>query len=862
VNVPTATSTAGGTRRWMMTVSIGAGALVALIALSVVSSAVERHRRASDALARLEIEVANIHAARSMGAADLTADEMKDAGARVGNLLDSIDDPAGAALFPLAPTVALRVWPLAAAIDVPAVAQAYIAYATQSPDGGTREPARLEELFAGLERSIERAREAATKQATRLALAVNIGAGLCIVLGAMSLVARLWRGDRRRRIGGADAVRLPKRVSQPILSFDAQGIIRHAEGTLESALELPKEALVGTHLKAFVHADDGAVVDRFLVQCLKDPKGVDPIAFRPKYVDGVWLTFELAGGRREGDSPGNGSRVKLVDVTARVTAEEALRKSTEVFQTLVDALPLAIIIEDSGGCVRLWNAAAERTFGWTADQALGRANPSVPVSAVEEQRNLRKRICEGQAFTGLEMQRVKSDGTTLDASITMAQLKRSDGRRGDVMEVIIDVTDRKQLEAQLRQAQKMEAVGRLAGGIAHDFNNLLTAIVGHADMLLKLPELGDAPGSDQPGNSVVRFGIDQIQRAGERAAALTQQLLAFSRAQVLQPTVLNLNRAVTDMEPMLRRLIGEDIDLAVVPAANLESIKADSTQIAQVIMNLVLNARDAMPTGGRLTLETQNVELDEVYGRKRVPVIPGPYVMLAVSDTGVGMDKETQARVFEPFFTTKEKGQGTGLGLATVYGIVRQSGGYIWVYGEPGHGTSFKVYLPSAEQRTGTEDAVARPAPPPLNGSETVLLVEDEEMVRALVQQVLTWYGYHVLVAHNGEAALKLAADYPRTIDVMLTDIVMPGMSALDLVRELQAVRPTTKILYMSGYTDHAVVRNNLLDANRAFLQKPFAPDRLAHKIRELLNEPNTAQQPVVPTRTDRGPARALRAVG
>ena len=414
------------------------------------------------------------------------------------------------------------------------------------------------------------------------------------------------------------------------------------------------------------------------------------------------------------------------------------------------------------------------------------------------------------------------------------------------MEAIADITDRKQLEEQLRQAQKMEGIGRLAGGIAHDFNNLLTAINGHAEMLLTtsaLVESDAAAGASEL--AVIRDGVDQISRAGGRAAALTHQLLAFSRSQVLQPTILNLNSAVADMEQMLRRLIGENIDLVVAPSPNLESVKADATQIAQVILNLTLNARDAMPTGGRMTVETANVELDEAYSRKHVPVIPGSYVMLAVSDNGHGMSKDTQGRVFEPFFTTKDKGQGTGLGLATVYGIVRQSGGYIWVYSEPGHGTSFKVYLPSAECRSGAQQGVvARPARPPATGSETVLLVEDEEMVRTLVRQVLTWHGYNVIDAHNGEGALEVARNYDGPIHLMLTDIVMPGMSALDLVKELSAIRPTTKILYMSGYTDHAVVRNNLLNANRAFLQKPFAPDRLAHKIREVLGDETSQPRP------------------
>ncbi len=390
-----------------------------------------------------------------------------------------------------------------------------------------------------------------------------------------------------------------------------------------------------------------------------------------------------------------------------------------------------------------------------------------------------------------------------------------------------EITERKQLEAQLLQSQKMEAVGRLAGGIAHDFNNLLTVIKGYSELLVE--EVG--------GDGRLRRAAEEIDKAADRAALLTRQLLAFSRRQVLEPEVLDLNDVVANMDKMLRRLIGEDIDLVSVRRPGLGRVKADPGQIEQVIMNLAVNARDAMPQGGKLTLETANVELDEVYARNHVAITPGSYVMLAVSDTGCGMDAETQARIFEPFFTTKELGKGTGLGLATVYGIVKQSGGYIWVYSEPGQGTTFKVYLPRLEEAVETaqpEREIVRPA----RGSETVLLVEDEENVRQLVRQTLEKNGYTVLEARAGAEATQLSAQHPGPIHLMLTDVVMPKMSGRELAERLALLRPGIKVLYMSGYTDNAIVHHGVLDPGTAFLQKPFTAADLGQKVREVLDSP------------------------
>jgi signal transduction histidine kinase/ActR/RegA family two-component response regulator len=382
-----------------------------------------------------------------------------------------------------------------------------------------------------------------------------------------------------------------------------------------------------------------------------------------------------------------------------------------------------------------------------------------------------------------------------------------------------------ELVEQVRQSQKMEAVGRLAGGIAHDFNNLLSVIIGYGELvLMRMPP--DAP---------FRAEIDEIRKSGERAAQLTRQLLAFSRKQVLQPEILNLNNAVANMDRMMRRLIGEDIDLLVKLDPDLDNVKFDPGQIEQIIMNLVVNARDAMPRGGKLTIQTANVHLDASYVAEHIDAREGDHVMIAISDTGVGMDAATLAKIFEPFFTTKELGRGTGLGLSTVFGIVNQSGGNIWVYSEPGRGTTFKVYLPVAQGTAGASRS-SRMAAVPSRGTETILLVEDEESVRTLIRTILTQKGYNVLAANRPRAALETANNHAGAIDLLLTDVVMPEMGGLELARALTERRPEVKVLYMSGYTDNAIVHHGVLDAGTAFLEKPIHPDKLLAKVRSVLN--------------------------
>ena len=393
------------------------------------------------------------------------------------------------------------------------------------------------------------------------------------------------------------------------------------------------------------------------------------------------------------------------------------------------------------------------------------------------------------------------------------------------MSIVIDISERKLLEQQLRQAQKMEAIGQLAGGVAHDFNNLLSVIIGYSDILL------DRAGQD----AKMRSQCQEINKAGNRAASLTRQLLAFSRQQVLEPRVLNLNAVVVDTEKMLRRLIGEDIEFRTALDPTLGSVKADPGQIEQIIMNLAVNARDAMPEGGKLVIETSNAELDDSYALQHPPLSPGRYVLLAVTDTGIGMSEETKTHIFEPFFTTKEVGKGTGLGLSTVYGVVKQSGGYIWVYSELGHGSVFKVYLPRVDQSVQQ----SRPnelAPELYRGTETVLLVEDEESVRTLTRSLLEEGGYTVIEASNGTHALEIAGRYSEPIHLLLTDVVMPGMNGRALAQKMIAARPKMRVVYISGYTGSFSSHGELFDAAATLVQKPFSRATLLRKLREALD--------------------------
>src|ERR1041384_3720649 len=509
----------------------------------------------------------------------------------------------------------------------------------------------------------------------------------------------------------------------------------------------------------------------------------------------------------------------------RKRAEEALRETNQTLQSLVQTSPVGIIAYDLEGNVKSWNAAAERIFGWSEAEAIGLRNPIVPDDQWEDFSNTLDITHRSGMFTDLESSRITKEGRMIDVSLSSAPLADGRGNVHGSVTVIADITERKQLEDQFLHAQKMEAVGRLAGGVAHDFNNLLTAIIGYSQLGLSRLH------SEDP----MRKELEEIERAGQRAAALTGQLLAFSRRQVLQPQVLDLNSVVGDLGKMLHRLIGEDIELDIRLSPELGHVRADRGQLDQIIMNLAVNSRDAMPEGGKLTIETANVELDESYATEHVDARAGRHVMLAISDNGAGMDKETRSRVFEPFFTTKEQGKGTGLGLSTVYGIVKQSGGHIGLYSEPGMGTTFKIYLPEVEDELDKKPTPTTAAGYPKR-HETALLVEDEASFRKLARTILERNGYKVIEAASGDEASVTSGEYAGRIDLMLTDVVMPGTSGRELAQVVASARPEMKVLYMSGYTDDAIVHHGILDADTPFIQKPFNPETLLQRVRDLLD--------------------------
>ncbi len=504
-------------------------------------------------------------------------------------------------------------------------------------------------------------------------------------------------------------------------------------------------------------------------------------------------------------------------------ANEDLRQANEIRAAIIGSSPLAIWAVDLEGKLTFWNPAAERIFGWTESEVIGRPLPAVPEELKGEYADWLVRFQNGQSLSAVERERVRKDGTRIQVEIWTAPLRDASGKISGTIAIDSDVTGRKLLEEQFRQSQRLEAVGRLAGGVAHDFNNLLTVICGYTETLIE--ECGDRP-------DLVEYARE-IQYAGDRATSLTAQLLAFGRRQIFQPRILDLNEVVARSTKLVQRVIGEDIEVVTTLASGMCQVRADPGHIDQVIMNLVVNARDAMADGGRLTIETAETVLDENYSDRHIGVAPGRYCMLAISDTGSGMSSEVKSRLFEPFFTTKPLGKGTGLGLSIVYGIVKQSGGELGVYSELGKGTTFKIYLPAAEA-AGEEELVVHPSVE-AQGSETILVCEDEDHIRRLVFTVLQKLGYRVLVAPDPKEALRIAREFHDVIHLLLTDVVMPNGNGLELAATLSRMRPNLKVMYMSGYADHHLAGSKILEKGAAFLQKPFAATTLAAKVREGL---------------------------
>ncbi|MCX6618693.1 MAG: PAS domain S-box protein [Acidobacteria bacterium] len=613
--------------------------------------------------------------------------------------------------------------------------------------------------------------------------------------------------------------------------IDRQGIMRRVNRAECELLGYARDEILGRPVWAFVAPEQRDLVRETVLRKMLGP--YLPVVFEREWMrrDGSRLTVEIHENLiLDAQGEITAIRAAVLDVTVREQAEQALRNNEQflssVFASIQDGLS---VLDAEFNIVRVnpamehWFAHALPLVGKKCWQAYhGR---SAPCESCPARRTLETGTA---AYEVKQRLQAGSQAVRWQEVHSFPLLDPGTGRSSGVIEYIRDITEHRRLEEQFRQAQKREAVGRLAGGIAHDFNNLLMIIRGYSDLLLE--EL-------KPADSR-RRALEEIRKAGERAAALTRQLLAFSRKQVLQPQILDLNAVVSNINTMLRRLIGEDIELTMLPGAALDRVQADPGQVEQVIMNLAVNARDAMPHGGKLTIETANVNLDEDYARRDGSAAPGPYVRLSVSDTGCGMDAETRAHVFEPFFTTKERDKGTGLGLATVYGIVKQSGGYIWVYSEVGQGTVFKIYLPrapgSAEVRQQEEVQQTLPG-----GVETILVAEDDPAVRALVCGALASRGYTVQEARDGREALAAARGYKGPIHLLLTDVVLPHMSGRRLAERLLAERPESRLLYMSGYTDDAVVSHGVSAGKAPFLQKPFSASALSRKVREVLDQPS-----------------------
>jgi PAS domain S-box-containing protein len=525
---------------------------------------------------------------------------------------------------------------------------------------------------------------------------------------------------------------------------------------------------------------------------------------------------------------------KATNLTLREVPDADTAPAAGTAQVLRDSSAHGVVMLDGPGYVRTWNRSMERLTGYRSEEIIGREFSLIysndKLDGEEPGRALRAAIAQGR-FEEDGWNRRK-DGTPYWCELSICALY---GRDHQITGFAVIMRDRpsggpeqelaRQTEDQLRQAQRMEAIGRLAGGIAHDFNNLLTAIQGHVQFLL----------DDLPETHPSLVDALEIKKSADRATSLTRQLLTFSRRQELQPKIVNLNEIIHEMSNLLRRVINEDIQLNTNLEAELAPVRADPGQIEQVIMNLVVNARDAMPRGGSISLRTANVELDDQYAERKLEVGPGPYVMLSVSDNGVGMDRETQSHIFEPFFTTKDHGKGTGLGLATVYGIVKQSGGHIWVYSEPGHGTTFKIYMPRV---IATDETLHRPAK--LKDSalpgETILLVEDEPTVRNLARRVLEARGYTVLEAGSGKDAIRIASGRTGPIHLMLSDVVVPDMNGSAIAQQLHQSHPTLRLLFMSGYNDEDVKLQGIVEAGAPFIEKPFTPDLLARRVRETLD--------------------------
>ena len=657
-----------------------------------------------------------------------------------------------------------------------------------------------------------------------LALIVVSASVLCYS-ARLALTQRLQqRALRMLQQSEARYRELVENMTEVVYSTDLEGRITYVSPSVERLYGYKAEELIGRSMLDFVPPEDHAGLTERMAERIA---GTVPGAMQRRVVTRSGEVRWVLGSSRAVVHEGRpiGVTGLIMDVHDRVKAEQALRDSEEKLSQLFRLSPDAISIStvEEGRYLEV-NEAYVRLIGYPREELIGRTSLEVGfwVDPAARGRMIEQLRDEG-TIHNLEIA-IRVRGGQQRVMLSSLEIMDIDGQEC-LVAFSRDITERRILEEQFRQAQKMEAVGRLAGGIAHDFNNILTVISGYAQLL---QERKDAGVAEEAGS---------IAEAANRAAALTRQLLAFGRQQVLEPRVIHLNDIVRSLEKMLGRLIGEDVDLVTVLAPDLGAVKADPSQVEQIIMNLVVNARDAMPTGGRIILETMNSELSHSYVQEHHVVEPGSYVMLAVSDSGTGMDAQTQAHIFEPFFTTKELGRGTGLGLSTVYGIVKQSQGHVWVYSEIGHGTTFKIYLPRVPQPAHAD----RPEPQPaaaLRGEETILLVEDDPALRQLAVKILRREGYTVLEAEGSARAEDICRRHQGHIDLILTDMVMPEMSGRELVERVRALRPRVRVLYMSGYTEYAASQRPGLEIDAPLLSKPFSSVALSSKIREVLQHP------------------------
>jgi PAS domain S-box-containing protein len=622
--------------------------------------------------------------------------------------------------------------------------------------------------------------------------------------------------------------RIVENTSEGIWTYDAEGITTFMNLRLASLLGYTVEEAIGRPIYAFV-SEQNRQAARARVQ--RRQLGIAERLEAPlmrKDGSELWASFQ-ANPMFDGEGRFEGGLALVTDVSAQRRADEDRAR----LAAIVESSEYAILSASLDGTITSWNRGAERLYQYSAAEITGQSMfLLVSPQMLGNEQSLLESAARGEAVLHHETTRRRKDGSMVEVALTLSQIRDAAGTVIGVSKIVRDLTETRQTEAalrrteeQFRQAQKMEAVGRLAGGVAHDFNNLLSVVLSYSSFALEVLKDGDP----------LRADIEQIEIAGNRATELTRQLLAFSRQQVMQPRVVDLNQIISGMKAMLGRLLGEDIELTALMGADLGRVLADQGQLEQVVMNLAVNARDAMPDGGMLTIETVNIKLDSPYVGTHLGVAPGDYVMLAISDTGIGMDAATRARVFEPFFTTKERGKGTGLGLSTVFGIVEQSGGHVGVYSEPGRGCTFKIYLPRTDRVAPAAASAALPAM--LRGSETILLVEDEQQVRTVACAILRRNGYNVLETSNGGEALLISQDFDAKIHLLLTDVVMPRMSGRRLAERIAPERAEMKLLFVSGYTDDAIVHHGVLDAGVAFLQKPFTPDALLRKVREVLDE-------------------------